>query len=274
MNPKRVELKRMEHERQRAIQRKIFEEQMRALEHQQQQELLTLPLDSAQSLQHLAASAPTTPPRVNSTLVGGEHSPIPVLHGRLMDPTALSNAVGAGVNVDKRKSVTYADTPQIGYGLGVEPNGSAFARAGAKSMPASRRTSASEHDEDLANQLQGLSVQDVISNGNTSPLSRTGTQGMNRIGVSGAVYAGPEGARLNGAANGYNPSILLDEQLDKEVQSAYRNFSKHKLPSLYALEKMLTFASPDAMRHLPLPDEDKFATSKNDFGNKVCIFTQ
>ena len=71
MNPKRVELKRMEHERQRAIQRKIFEEQMRALEHQQQQELLTLPLDSAQSLQHLAASAPTTPPRVNSTLVGG-----------------------------------------------------------------------------------------------------------------------------------------------------------------------------------------------------------
>ncbi|KAL5535159.1 hypothetical protein ACEPAF_3253 [Sanghuangporus sanghuang] len=239
----RVELKRMEHERQRAIQRKIFEEQMRALEHQQQQELLSLPLDSSQNLQHLAASAPTTPPRVNSTLVGGEHSPIPVMHGRLMDPAALSNAVGAGVNVDKRKSVTYADTPQIGYGLGVESNGSAFARAGAKSMPASRRTSASEHDEDLANQLQGLSVQDPISNGNTSPLSRTGSQAMNRIGVNGAGYVGGhEGAQFSGPGNGYNAGILLDEQLDKEVQNA--------------------------MRHLPLPDDDKLA-SKGDFGNKL-----
>ncbi|KAL5534613.1 hypothetical protein ACEPAG_1076 [Sanghuangporus baumii] len=240
----RVELKRMEHERQRAIQRKIFEEQMRALEHQQQQELLSLPLDSSQNLQHLAASAPTTPPRVNSTLVGGEHSPIPVMQGRLMDPAALSNAVGAGVNVDKRKSVAYADTPQIGYGLGVESNGSAFARAGAKSMPASRRTSASEHDEDLANQLQGLSVQDPTSNGNTSPLSRTGSQAMNRIGVNGAGYAvGHEGAQFSGPGNGYNAGILLDEQLDKEVQNA--------------------------MRHLPLPDDDKHVASKGEFGNKL-----
>lgn len=34
-------LKRLEHERQRALQRKMFEDQMRALEHIQAQELLT-----------------------------------------------------------------------------------------------------------------------------------------------------------------------------------------------------------------------------------------
>ena len=54
----------------RALHRKIFEDQMRALEQQQQQELLTLPLDTSgnSSLQHLAMSAPTTPPRVNAVL--------------------------------------------------------------------------------------------------------------------------------------------------------------------------------------------------------------
>jgi hypothetical protein len=56
----------MEHERQRLIQRKMFEEQMRMLEQQQQQELLSLPIDPSSGVQHLAASAPTTPPRVNS----------------------------------------------------------------------------------------------------------------------------------------------------------------------------------------------------------------
>ena len=56
----------MEHERQRLLQRKMFEEQMRQLEQQQQQELLSLPVDSGAGIQHLAASAPTTPPRVNS----------------------------------------------------------------------------------------------------------------------------------------------------------------------------------------------------------------
>ena len=50
----------------------MFEEQMRALEQQQAQELLNIPVDSnGNSLQHLAASAPTTPPRVNALLPGG-----------------------------------------------------------------------------------------------------------------------------------------------------------------------------------------------------------
>ncbi|EJD04358.1 ARM repeat-containing protein [Fomitiporia mediterranea MF3/22] len=239
----RVELKRMEHERQRAIQRKVFEEQMRALEQQQQQELLSLPVDSSQSLQHLAASAPTTPPRVNSTLVGSEHSPLAIMHGRLMDPAALTSAVGSGIGIDKRKSVAYADGTQLGYGLGTEANGSAYSRAGAKSMPASRRTSASEHDEDLANQLQGLSVHDGNSNGNASPL-RAAPQAMSRVNVNGLGFSGVnEGLRLGGNGSGYNAGMLLDEQLDKEMQNA--------------------------MRHLPIPDDDKYAVLKGDSGNKL-----
>jgi hypothetical protein len=50
----------------------MFEDQMRALEQQQAQELLSLPHDpnapNGNSLQHLAASAPATPLCVNAAL--------------------------------------------------------------------------------------------------------------------------------------------------------------------------------------------------------------
>ncbi|KAH8120673.1 ARM repeat-containing protein [Phellopilus nigrolimitatus] len=232
----RVELKRMEHERQRLIQRKIFEDQMRALEQQQQQELLSIPVDNTTGLQHLAASAPTTPPRVNSSIVPGEHSSSMFAHSRFVDPAALSSAVGAGA--DNRKSVTYAPGTPDGTqaGLEVAANGSAYARAGAKSMPASRRTSASEHDEELSNHLQGLSMHD----GHGSPMSNAAPQMIGRI--NGGYPGGNEGARYVANGSGYNAGMLLDEQLDKEMQNA--------------------------MRHLPISDDDKFAMSKGEF-NKL-----
>ncbi|KAI9460174.1 ARM repeat-containing protein [Lactarius psammicola] len=130
----RVELKRLEHERQRALHRKMFEEQMRALEQQQAQELLNIPAvdGNGNGLQHMAASAPN-------------HSP--------SYTDVLSRAVGSVS--DKRKSVTYAPVtrspdippknPHSNNGLG-------------SSLPASRRTSASSHDEELAGHLQGLSM--------------------------------------------------------------------------------------------------------------------
>lgn len=47
---------------------------MRALEQQQEKELLSIPYDpnapNGNGIQHLAASAPTTPPRVNAVLNG------------------------------------------------------------------------------------------------------------------------------------------------------------------------------------------------------------
>ncbi|EPQ61118.1 ARM repeat-containing protein [Gloeophyllum trabeum ATCC 11539] len=176
----RVELKRMEHERQRALQRKMFEDQMRVLEHQQAQELLSIPYD----------------------------------------PSSAGTATS-----DKRKSVTYAPSVNHSPEMSLAPSsGQAYGRIGAKSMPASRRTSASEHDEELAGHLQGLSLAGE-SNGTASPLSRTPSVSVLRRGASGDEPAGAYG-------KGYNAGMMLDEQLDQEMHNA--------------------------MRHLPTSDDDKY----------------
>jgi hypothetical protein len=194
----RVELKRIEHERQRLIHRKMFEDQMRVLEQQQAQELLSIPYEpnGASGVQHLAASAPTTPPRNNAQLA-------PVVNA-----------------ADKRKSVTYAPSVNLSPDLanGHATNGHGFARsAGAKSMPASRRTSASSHDEDLAVHIQGLSIAGDRSN-RASPVPASVSasnlmRGNGRYGVD-------EGARY---ASTYNAGMMLDEQLDQEMHNAMRN---------------------------------------------------
>ncbi|KAF8633957.1 hypothetical protein AX15_001139 [Amanita polypyramis BW_CC] len=216
----RVEMKRLEHEHQRAMQRKLFEDHMRALERKQAQELLSLPYDAnlhgpPTGIQHLAVSAPTTPPRVNAIL-NGEIYPSG-RSGRVQftaDAEFLSKAVGSVA--DKRKSVTYAPSINISSGLGSSaPNGQPFSRpAGAKSMPASRRTSASSHDEELANHLQNLALTGDRSNG-TSPIPVSS-------GLLSAIsrYGDEEGPRHLGA---YNAGMMLDEQLDKEMHNAMRN---------------------------------------------------
>ena len=114
---------------------------------------------------------------------------------------------------DKRKSVTYApntDGSQVHLGFGIDTNGGSYARAGAKSMPASRRTSQSEHDEDLANHLQKLAVGD----GGASPIARMSPQTLKVNGSPFPVGTGP------GNGNAFNAGMLLDEQIDKEMQSA------------------------------------------------------
>ncbi|KAI0320995.1 ARM repeat-containing protein [Amylostereum chailletii] len=220
----RVELKRMEHERQRALHRKLFEDQMRALEQQQQQELLTIPVDS-NSIQHLAVSAPTTPPRVNAALAddvspglraGFAH------HG--VDVDVLSRAVGSA-GMDKRKSVTYAPitrSPEVPSAISASNGAQSYGRAGAKSMPASRRTSASEHDEELAAHLQGLSM--------------AGEGRSHMSGQEAAYYQLQRNGKLDEDAARYgaiyNAGMMLDEQLDEEMHNA--------------------------MRHLPTSDDDKY----------------
>ncbi|KAH9005921.1 ARM repeat-containing protein [Lactarius hatsudake] len=181
----RVELKRLEHERQRALHRKMFEEQMRALEQQQAQELLSIPDGNGNGLQHMAASAPTTPPRVNALLSGGPDVSPTLRTGfaRMgLDTDVLSRAVGSVS--DKRKSVTYAPitrSPEIppNNPHGNNGLGQGYGRAGAKSLPASRRTSASSHDEELAGHLQGLSMAGdafpSVANQEQVPSQRNGT---------------------------------------------------------------------------------------------------
>ncbi|EMD41536.1 hypothetical protein CERSUDRAFT_110088 [Gelatoporia subvermispora B] len=233
--------KRLEHERQRLLQRKMFEDQMRALEQQQARELLSIPGDATLSaLQHLAVSAPTTPPRVNAVLseelsprlgMGFAHS-----HSHV-DADVLSRAVGSAV-ADKRKSVTYA--PSVNHSPEMKSGGAghghqSFARpGGAKSMPASRRTSASEHDEELAGHLQGLSLAGERAERATPP---TGLVPQSILRSASGRFGPADGQQYG---NAFNAGMMLDEQLDQEMHNA--------------------------MRHLPTSDEDKFT---NAYPNKL-----
>ncbi|KAG1874193.1 ARM repeat-containing protein [Suillus tomentosus] len=223
----RIELKRLEHERQRLLQRKMFEDQMRALEQQQAQELLCIPYDPTASA-HLAVSAPTTPPRVNAVLNGDNLVRAALSHSSV-DAETLSKAVGSAV-ADKRKSVTYAPSvhrsPELGSSHGM--NGHYGRPAGAKSMPASRRTSASSHDDELASHLQGLSlVGERPSRATPSPGAVAHSL------LTRGRYNDEERPR----GQQYNVGMMLDEQLDQEMHNA--------------------------MRHLPTSDEDKFASYAN-----------
>ncbi|KAH8101368.1 ARM repeat-containing protein [Cristinia sonorae] len=234
--------KRLEHERQRTIQRRMFEDQMRALEMQQAQELLTIPADnSAGSIQHLAVSAPTTPPRVNAML-NGELSPA-LGSSRLLqtsvDAEILSRAVGSAS--DKRKSVTYApsvnNSPDTSTGGG-HPS---FARpGGAKSMPASRRTSASEHDEDLAGHLQGLSLAgERAERGHTpSNIHQAGLM------VTNGRYPAPDAGASYGM---YNAGMMLDKQLDQEMHNAMRNLPTSAEEKFNAAYNKLSTSSAAAL---------------------------
>lgn len=213
----RVELKRLEHERQRALQRKMFEDQMRVLEQQQAQELLSIPYDpnapNGAGIQHLAVSAPTTPPRVNAILNGefipsmrNSRSHLPV------DADSLSKAVGAA---DKRKSVTYAQNVNLSPDPSNGTSTQGTRPAGAKSMPASRRTSASSHDEELASHFQSLAVAGDRSNRTSPAPNPISASILNR----GSRY-GEDEVRYNG---NFNAGMMLDEQLDQEMHNAMRN---------------------------------------------------
>jgi hypothetical protein len=225
----------------------MFEDQMRALEQQQAQELLSIPVDSnGNGLQHMAASAPTTPPRVNALLPGGpEISPtIRTSFTRMgLDTDVLSRAVG--FVADKRKSVTYAPatrSPELPPNNPHDNNGSSqgYGRAGAKSMPASRRTSASSHDEELAGHLQGLSMA-----GETRALPPVGSKDQISLQRNGRAHE-EDGLRYGT----YNAGMMLDEQLDEEMNSEYH------FPSGWLDCTSNVFS--DAIRKLPTSDDDKF----------------
>ena len=166
-------------------------------------------------------------------------SPSPV------DAEVLSKAVGSAA--DKRKSVTYA--PSVTHSpetLSAVPQ--SFARpGGAKSMPASRRTSASEHDEELAEHLQGLTLAGEQRAAMAQAQAQAQAQQPQSILRSaGARYAAGDGVITYG--------MMLDEQLDQEMHSAYQQFSRSKTLLNHVI---------DAMRHLPTSDEDKFTNGYN-----------
>ena len=128
---------------------------MRVSEQQQAQELLSIPYGPV----CIAVSAPTTPPRANAILhdtLHGDSLIKSALSHSSVDAEVLSKAVGSAV-ADKRKSVAYSPSvdlsPELGSGQGM--NGR-YSLAGAKSMPASRRTSTSSRDEELVEHFRGV----------------------------------------------------------------------------------------------------------------------
>lgn len=230
----------MEHERQRAIQRKLFEDQMRALEQQQAAELLSIPVDpndvtSPNGLHNMALSAPTTPPRAPSIVNGIRLSPTATgirdayfLHEHQTHATALSSAMN---KADKRKSVTYAPSASVLHpNEGLSANsasglGPVSRTAGAKSMPASRRTSASAESlevDDIAGTLKSLALVDTMNaNGQHSishPHSILRTKN-NRFSEEPSTMG--EGHPYgNHGGNVFNAGMMLDQQLDQEMHSA------------------------------------------------------
>jgi len=142
---------------------------------------------------------------------------------------ALSSAMN---KADKRKSVTYAPSPSVLHSpeVGLTANSASglgpMARpAGAKSMPASRRTSASAETleaDDIAGSLQSLALVDVINGGGHHGVSRPpgilrtqSSRFSDEPGVIGEThpYAG---------GHAFNAGMMLDQQLDQEMHSACR----------------------------------------------------
>lgn len=186
----------------------MFEDQMRALEAQQAKELLGIPPDLNGS-QPVAASAPTTPPRLSATLNGEVMSG---LRHSIIVPRSSDYEGGITHGSDVRKSVTYAPSVNLSPDLA---HGPSFARAaGAKSMPASRRTSASEYDEELAAQVQNLGLG---RHEGTSPQNG----GVSALLLKNNKFGLPEG---NKYGSGYTAGMMLDQQLDQEMHSEWDSF--------------------------------------------------
>lgn len=179
---------------------------MRVLEQQQAQELLSIPYDPV----GLAVSAPTTPPRVNAVLHGDNLIKSALSHSSV-DVDVLSKAVGSAV-ADKRKSVTYAPSvdlsPELGSGHGM--NGQ-YNRAGAKSMPASRRTSTSSRDDELVDHFRVMALSGERPNRATPSPGAVAQSIMARGRYNEDDHARP--------GQQYNVGMMLDEQLDQEMHS-------------------------------------------------------
>ncbi|KAG9120227.1 hypothetical protein FRC07_004359 [Ceratobasidium sp. 392] len=229
-----IEQKRLDHKRQRLQQRKMFEAQMRMLEHHQalkEQKLMgspaigSGPMNPALSLigggalqHHPAMSAPTTPPQTNSVLQPFNGS----LFSGVSFGTPQSVFHSPANATKKRKLVNYADyaeyTTYSPDALATHAHtvampsvsqfGSHTHTAGAKSMPGSRRGSGN-HGDLLGINLQGLSIRDGT---NTSLGSQAGQGGILKN-SSGGIF----GPTVTLPTKGFNPGFLLDEELDKEV---------------------------------------------------------
>ena len=99
------------------------------------------------------------------------------------------------------------------FGSGHGANGQ-YNRAGAKSMPASRRTSTSSHDDELVERLRGMALSgERLHRATPSPGAVTQS-----IMARGRYDEGDHDVHL---IQQYNAGMMLDEQLDQEMHSEF-----------------------------------------------------
>lgn len=206
------------------------------------------PANTLSSLhQHVAMSAPTTPPHNPSALPGdtlhinGNYG----LGGDGLRPSSLL--------IGKRKSVQYASSltpsPESSAPVSNVINnlGSHNHAAGAKSMPASRRASAGSKDGEEAVTLALRNMHDANGAQRDTSLQN----------------------RLNGESqynHAFSAALLFDEDLDNEMQSKLSFCRKLFLALAHGVE-------PDSLRSLPTSsDDDKFLSKSNQYARRVnCI---
>jgi hypothetical protein len=195
----------MEHERQRVLHYQAFEQQMLFLKQRQEEELLNIPADSA--LQHVAVSAPTTPPRLNASLLP-ERGTVP---GGVIDDR------GGFQIAEKRKSVAYSpsvvqQTDMITESIVKVP---LVRNAGAKSMPGSRRPSTGSQDgEEMNIMLDGLSLHERAPGSARFAPSNATSQAAKRLSID-----PPRNYGDVAFASSLSAGHMLDQQLDREMQS-------------------------------------------------------
>jgi hypothetical protein len=178
---------------------------MAALEQKQAEELLSLPVDPG--LQHVALSAPTTPPR-GAPQLSAE---------RVLKPSLAGPEGNRSSYSEKRKSVTYsalAQSPdEVVETTARMPHNRS---AGAKSMPGSRRPSTGSHaSEELEQLVEGLSVHDRAP-GSARHLSRLGNLTLSERRM---LHEHNSVLVDSGYTSHLNAGLMLDEQLDQEMQS-------------------------------------------------------
>ncbi|PWY98181.1 ARM repeat-containing protein [Testicularia cyperi] len=217
----RIEKKRLEHEQQRALQRKAFEQQMALLEKQQREEEQTLlqqrqpgvkPGQNANAT--AVASAPTTPPNEIS-------------------PTA---AAGPGVGAGGRK----ANVGPVDALTSDSTNVASMAHL-YRSMPSSRRQSRDGYSnaanggaDELSESMAGMSIETRGSSQSTGATSKGNTRSL----LSQAVHNDAAGANAGAAAAGrgagqhgegftpvFSERFLFDDELDNEDSAFVKKYN-------------------------------------------------
>lgn len=197
------------------------------MQQQEERALLTPSSENPQGSQHVALSAPTTPPRGSPGLTNGD---APLSTGGTSGLSFLHHqAVTNGIPDEfKRHSANYGSlaSQSVENGANLAPGSHNYA-AGAKSMPGSRRGSSGSSD----------AAHDMVASLNLSSLSIQDKQIPRINGMNGGH---PLRSTTNPEVLKAHAASLFDEDLDNEMSS----MSSWPLIFLTFVERFLPHKNP------------------------------